>query len=73
MSPMNATLTLELNSEVKAGLGRAAREEGVSEPAFAAKALEDYLFIRRFRTLRERMIAESDKSYTDEEIFDLVS
>ena len=70
---MNATLTLELPSEVKKTLGEAAREEGVTEPVYAANALQDYLFLRRFRTLRERMIAESDKSYTDEEVFDHVS
>lgn len=70
---MNATLTVELPLDVKATLGKAAREEGVSEPAFAAKALQDYLFLRRFRTLRERMICESDKSYTDEDVFDIVS
>ena len=70
---MNATLTLELPPEVKITLGKAAREEGVTVPVYAAKALQDYLFLRRFRTLRERMIAESDGSYTDEEVFELVS
>ena len=70
---MNATLTLELPSEVKIRLGEAAREDGVTEPIYAARALQDYLFLRRFRTLRERMMAESDKSYTDEEVFELVS
>lgn len=70
---MNATLTIELPEEVKATLGKAALEEGISENAFAVLALKDYLFLRRFRKLRERMIAEADKSYTDEEVFDLVS
>lgn len=70
---MNATLTLELPSDVKTELGEAARAEGVTEPVYAAKALKDYLFLRRFRTLRERMIAESDKSYTDAEVFELES
>lgn len=70
---MNTTITLELPEEVKATLDKAALEEGVSENAFAARALRDYLFLRRFRKLRERMMAESEKSYTDEEVFDLVS
>ena len=70
---MNATLTVELPEEVKTTLGKAAREEGVSENAFVARALQDYLFLRRFRKLRERMIAESEKSYTDEEVFEIVS
>lgn len=70
---MNATLTIELPEEIKTTLDKAAREEGVSENAFAARALKDYLFLRRFRKLRERMMAESEKSYTDEEIFEIVS
>jgi predicted transcriptional regulator len=70
---MSVTLTIDLPEEVRKTLGKAAREQGLSENAFAARALQDYLFLKRFRTLRERMIAESDKSYTDEEIFELVS
>ncbi|MFN0278084.1 MAG: hypothetical protein ACKVRN_05705 [Pyrinomonadaceae bacterium] len=70
---MSATLTIDLPEEVRKTLGNAAREQGVSENAYAASALQNYLFLNRFRTLREKMIAESDKSYTDEEIFELVS
>lgn len=70
---MNATLTVELPDDVKATLGKAAREEGVSESVFAVRALQDYLFLRRFRKLRERLIAESERVYTDEEVFELVS
>ena len=70
---MNATLTIEIPEEIKKTLDKAAHEEGVSENAFAVRALQDYLFLRRFRKLRERMLAESEKSYTDEEIFEIVS
>jgi len=70
---MNATLTVELPDDVKATLDKAAREEGVSESVFAVRALQDYLFLRRFRKLRERLIAESERVYTDEEVFELVS
>lgn len=70
---MNATLTIDLPVEARASLDQAAREEGVSENTYAAKALQDYLFLRRFRSLRERMIAASAKPYTDEEVFELVS
>lgn len=70
---MNTTLTVELSEEARATLGKAAREEGISENDFAARALQDYLFLRRFRKLRERMMAESQKSYTDQEIFEIVS
>ena len=70
---MSATLTIDLPVEVRAALDKAAREEGISENEYAAKALQDYLFLRRFRSLRERMNEASDKSFTDEEIFELVS
>ena len=70
---MNATLTIELPEDLRTILDKAAQEEGVSEKVFAARALKDYLFLRRFRKLREQMIAESEKSYTDEEVFEIVS
>ncbi len=70
---MSAILKIDLPDDVKATLGKAAREDGVSENVFTVKALQDYLFLRRFRTLRERMSAASDRSYTDEEVFELVS
>ena len=70
---MSATLTVELPEDVKATLGKAAREDGVSEKVLAVRALQDYLFLRRFRKLRTQMVSESEKTYTDEEVFDLVS
>ena len=73
VSCMNATITVELPEDVKAILDRAAREEGLSEKTFAARALKDYLFLRRFRKLREKMLAESERSYSDEEVFEIVS
>ena len=70
---MSATLTVKLPEDVKATLGKAAREDGVSEKVLAVRALQDYLFLRRFRKLRTQMVSESEKTYTDEEVFDLVS
>ena len=70
---MSATLTVELPEDVKATLGKAAREDGVSEKVLAVRALQDYLFLRRFRKLHTQMVSESEKTYTDEDVFDLVS
>ena len=70
---MSAILTVELPEDIRSTLGKAAREDGVSEKVFAAKALKDYLFLRRFRNLRTEMMSKSEKTYTDEEIFNLVS
>ena len=46
---MSATLTIDLPEDVRATLGKAAREDGVSENIFALQALEDYLRLRRFK------------------------
>ena len=68
---MDTIITIELPEKTKAALDEAVREEGVSTDKLVAAALEDYLFVRRFKNLREQMTAETN--YTDEEIFDLVS
>lgn len=70
---MSATITIELPEETKAALDEAVREAGVSTNKFVVTALKDYLFIRRFRNLRERMIAETAEGYTDQDIFDRIS
>ena len=54
-------------------LDSAARAEGISRDTFAANALEKYLFIKKFRALREQLISESSRTFTDEEVFELVS
>ncbi len=70
---MSTVLTIDLPEDFKETLGKAAREDGVSEKVFAARALQDYLLLRRFRSLRERIMAKSEQSYSDQEIFDIVS
>ncbi len=70
---MSASITIELPEETKAALDEAVREEGVTTSKFVAAALKDYLFIRRFRSLRERMMAESNEAYTDQDVFDRIS
>ena len=68
-----SAITVELPDDVKATLDEAAREEGLSESTFTVRALKDYLFLRRFRQLRTKMLADSGRAYTDEEVFDIVS
>jgi len=47
-------------------------EEGMSEGALIEKALKDYLFVRQFRSLRQRMMTQAGRALTDEDVFDLV-
>jgi len=70
---MSETLSIDLSEETKAALDDATREEGLSTNELVDLAIKDYLFIRRFRNLRERMIAEASETYTDQDVFDRVS
>lgn len=68
---MSETIVINLPEETKAALDAAIREEGVSQNELVERALKDYLFIRRFRSLRERMMTQ--ETYTDQDVFDRVS
>jgi len=70
---MSGTVTINLSEEVESALAEATREEGLSPNELVQKALADYLFIRKFKSLRERMMADSQEVYTDQDIFDLIS
>jgi predicted transcriptional regulator len=70
---MSTTIKVDLPEETKAALDVAVREEGMSEGALIEKAVKDYLFVRQFRSLRERMMSQAGKTLTDQDVFDLVS
>jgi predicted transcriptional regulator len=69
---MSQPITINLPDETRNALDQAAGEEGLSENALIEKALTDFLFLRQFRNLRERMISKGN-SRTDQDVFDLVS
>jgi predicted transcriptional regulator len=69
---MSQMITISLPDETRTALDDAANEEGLSENALVEKAVSDYLFIRRFRNLRERLMSQG-KDLTDQDVFDLVS
>jgi len=69
---MSQRITISLPDETRTALDDAANEEGLSENALVEKALSDYLFIRRFRNLRERLMSQG-KDLNDQDVFDLVS
>lgn len=69
---MSQTITISLPDDTRSALDDAANEEGLSENALIEKALSDYLFIRRFRNLRDRLMSQR-KDLSDQDVFDLVS
>jgi len=69
---MSQLISIRLPDETITALDNAANEEGLSEDALIQKALSDYLFVRQFRNLRERLISQG-KELTDQDVFDLIS
>lgn len=67
------SITLNLPANVESELAQATQEEGLTPNEVVAKALDDYLFVRKFRRARQKMQAQSERVYTDEEIFNMVS
>jgi metal-responsive CopG/Arc/MetJ family transcriptional regulator len=72
---MRETITVSLPQDLKEALDRVVEEEGVSRSDVVRDSLRDYLFIRRFRALRVRMMARARTKglFTDEDVFDRVS
>ena len=70
---MSERIIVDLPDETKAALDDATREEAVSQSELIERALRDYLFIRRFRSLRERMVALASETFSDQDVFDRVS
>lgn len=72
---MRETVTISLPQAVRRELDKVAKEEGLSRSDVLRRSLEDFLFVRRFRQLRQRMMAAAQAQgiYTDEDVFDRVS
>lgn len=72
---MSDTVTLTLPSRLQSAVYEVAAQEGVLAQELVNRALENYLFLRQFRLLSERMIAKAETQgiYTDQDVFDLVS
>jgi len=64
---MRETVTISLPRAVRRELDKVAKEEGVSRSDLLRQSLEDFLFVRRFRRLRQRMMAAAQAQgiYTD--------
>lgn len=72
---MRETVTVSLPRKIRRELDRIAEREGVSRSDVLRVALEEHLFVRRFRALRHKMmaIAQARGIFTDEDVFDRVS
>ncbi len=72
---MQESITLNLPRDIKVAMDDIILKEGISSGDLIREALQQYLFLRRFRLLRERMLtqAEAQDIYTDQDVFDRVS
>ena len=72
---MRETVTISLPGAIRRDVDRIAKEEGVSRSDVLRQSLEEFLFVRRFRQLRQRMMAAAQAQgiFTDEDVFNRVS
>ena len=72
---MKQTVTVSLPDEISSDLKRIAKDEGLSKSQIILNALQDYIFIKKFRRLRSKMMAKAQAHgiFTDEDVFKRIS
>ncbi len=72
---MRKTLTISLPEDVKKALDRVSAEEGIARSELIRESLREFLFFRRFRRLRSKMLRKAEKQgvFTDEDVFEKIS
>jgi metal-responsive CopG/Arc/MetJ family transcriptional regulator len=72
---MRQAVTVSLPEELAEELDKVAREEKMSRSDLIRESVRNYLFVRKFRTLRSRLMvkAQAKGIYTDQDVFDRVS
>ena len=72
---MRSTITISVPGQMKSELEKLSRADGVSRSDIVRESLRDYLFVRRFRSMRKSMMSKASANgiYTDQDVFDRVS
>lgn len=72
---MRDTITVSLPAEMRTQVDAFAEQHGMARSDVVRDALQEYLFLRRSRELRARMMAEAQAQglFTDEEVFERIS
>lgn len=72
---MRSTITVSIPENVKSELDRVSDAEGISRSDIVRESVRDYLFVRKFRSLRKVMVPEAAKQgvFTDQDVFSRVS
>mgnify|MGYP000737144754 CR=1 FL=1 len=72
---MKSRITVTLPRKLRKEIVRLSRTSGVSPSAIVRESLQDYLFLRRFRSLRMKLIplASRKQIFTDDDVFERIS
>lgn len=72
---MRESISVSLPEEMKQALDSLSESEGVTRSDVVREALHEYIYVRRLRKLRSRIMpyAEAQGVYTDEDVFREVS
>ena len=72
---MNQKFEISLPNKLNKELELVTLEEGLSKTELVKKAVEDYLFVRKFRSIRKKLTAKAKEKgiKSDEDIFKEVS
>ena len=72
---MSKAIKVTLSDKVVADLGDLALKERKSEQDLILEALDRYIFIRRFRTIADRMTVKAEKMgiHSEQDVFDRIS
>jgi predicted transcriptional regulator len=72
---MRETLTISLPKELRRGLKKIAKAEGVTSSEYIRRAIKADMFRRSLRAARRELVpqARAQGIYTDEDVFKIVS
>ena len=72
---MRQILSISLPKDLNAEITKVIREEGLSRSDLVREALSDYIYFRKLKRLRDRMIvkARARGIYSENDVFRLVS
>lgn len=75
MSYMRQTLTISLPEVLKKDLDRVVKDDELTYSDIVRESLRDYFFVRKFRKLRRKMMAQADAQniHNDEDVFKIIS
>jgi len=68
---MKQNVTVTLPEKISSDLKKIAKDEGLSKSQIVRNALQDYIFIKKFRSLRSKMMAKAQAQgvFTDDDVF----